>query len=179
MESGEQVGWYCLRSQPKHEHIAAAHLRQFGDVEVFNPRIRFTRSTRQGPALVTEALFPNYLFARFDLKRSLGLVRSARGVRAVVHFGGRWPTISESVIDDLRRLAGDKELCLVEEGFVPGDQVQVSGGVFHGLVAVVTSVISGRERVRILLDFLGRSTEAEVAQAALVKLDTHPLKAAV
>ena len=43
------VAWFCLRSQPKHEHIAAGHLRQIEGVEVFNPRIRFTRPTRVGP----------------------------------------------------------------------------------------------------------------------------------
>ena len=28
------VAWFCLRSQHKHEHIAAEHLRRMGDVEV-------------------------------------------------------------------------------------------------------------------------------------------------
>src|SRR5687768_2875491 len=61
----EPVAWFCLRSQPRHEHIAARQLAQMSDVEVFNPRIRFARPTRHGPAWVTESLFPNYLFARF------------------------------------------------------------------------------------------------------------------
>ena len=47
--------WYCVHSRPKHEHIAASHLRQLEDVEVFGPRLRFLRSTRQGPVWVTEA----------------------------------------------------------------------------------------------------------------------------
>src|SRR5262245_34061166 len=59
-----EFGWFCLRSQPKHEHIAARHLERMG-VEVLNPRIRFQRVTRHGPVQVTEAMFPNYLFARF------------------------------------------------------------------------------------------------------------------
>jgi hypothetical protein len=29
-----KVAWFCLRTQPKHEHIAAAHLQQ-NQVEVF------------------------------------------------------------------------------------------------------------------------------------------------
>ena len=32
--------WYCLRSQPKHEHIAAAQLRRSMGIEVFCPRVR-------------------------------------------------------------------------------------------------------------------------------------------
>jgi transcriptional antiterminator RfaH len=68
-----------LRTLPKQEHIAAAQLRhQSSDVEVFLPRVRYRRTTRRGPAWVTEALFLNYLFARFDLVNSLRLVQAAR-----------------------------------------------------------------------------------------------------
>src|ERR1039458_7771599 len=62
--------WFCIRSQPKHEHIAAAHLKREPGIEVYLPRVRFKRATRRGPVWFTEAFFPNYLFARFDLGRS-------------------------------------------------------------------------------------------------------------
>src|ERR1700690_4032593 len=93
--------WFCLRTLPKHEHIAAAQLRNEAGIEVFLPRIRFKRVTRCGPAWVTEALFQNYLFAKFDLLVSLRHVQAARGVRGVVHFGSRWPTIPEAAIKEL------------------------------------------------------------------------------
>lgn len=83
------VAWFCLRSQPKHEHIAAGHLLRMGDVEVFNPRVKFTRRTRLGPAPVTEAMFPNYLFARFDWQSALARVHYAPGVSGIVHFGNK------------------------------------------------------------------------------------------
>src|SRR5437867_9199724 len=82
--------WFCLRAQPKHEHIAARHLRQMPGVEVFLPRIRFRRTTRRGAVWATEALFPNYLFARFDWHTSLRRVHHAPGVAGVIHFGDRW-----------------------------------------------------------------------------------------
>jgi len=50
--------WFCLRAQPKSEHIAAAHLKRMEGVKVFLPRVRFQRATRQGRVWVTEALFP-------------------------------------------------------------------------------------------------------------------------
>src|SRR5580698_9490241 len=100
-----KVAWFCLRSQPKHEHIAAAHLQQ-NQVEVFFPRIRFKRTTRKGPAWVTEALFPNYLFARFDWGNSLRLVCHSPGVSGVVHFGQNWPVIPEEAIEEMRVCLG-------------------------------------------------------------------------
>src|SRR5262245_22523389 len=102
--------WFCVRSQVKHEHIAAAHLARFDDVEVFNPRIRFARSTRKGPVWVTESLFPNYLFARFNWKSGLSKVRYSAGVSHVVHFGSKWPTVPDAVIEELRLTLGPGEV---------------------------------------------------------------------
>ena len=113
--------WFCLRSQPKHEHIAAAHLRQLAGVEVFLPRIRFKRATVRGAVWTTEALFPGYLFARFDWQTSLRLVQHSRGVRGVVHFGERWPAIPEEIIRELQQSIGTTGLRIIPESFAPGD----------------------------------------------------------
>lgn len=162
-ENQPGLAWFCVRSRPKHEHIAAGHLRQMTGVEVFLPRIRFRRKTRLGPAWVTEALFPNYLFARFDWHTSLRQVHHAPGVAGVVHFGGRWPTISDEIVEELRAMFGSEELHVVPMGANVGDAVQIAGGVFHGLRAVVTQVMPARERVTVLLDFLGRQTAVELS----------------
>src|SRR5215831_11218137 len=94
-QNSRTAAWFCVRTHTKHEHIAAAQLRLEPDIEVFLPRIRYRRSTRLGPAWVTEALFKDYLFARFDLCSALRRVQHSRAVRAVVHFGSRWPTVPE------------------------------------------------------------------------------------
>jgi transcriptional antiterminator RfaH len=154
--------WYCLRSHPKHEHIAAAHLRQELQVEAFLPRIRYKRSTRFGPAWVNEALFVNYLFARFDLATSLRRIQHARGVRGVVRFGAQWPTVPERVIEELRSAMGNEELRIIEDSFNPGDAVEVTGGPFDGLAAVVARVMPGPQRVAVLMEFLGRQTLVEL-----------------
>jgi transcriptional antiterminator RfaH len=163
------VLWFCLKSQPKHEHIAAAHLRQNSAVEVFLPRIRFKRATRQGTAWATEALFPGYLFARFDWQDSLRLVQSARGVRGVVHFGERWPAIPGEIIRELQQAVGATGLRVIPAEFVPGDEVKITGGVMRDLRAVVTRVLPGRERVAVLMEFLGRQTMIELPPHLLVK----------
>jgi transcriptional antiterminator RfaH len=161
--------WFCLRSQPKHEHIAAAHLRQTNHIEVFLPRIRFKRATRQGPKWVTEALFPGYLFAWFDLQTTLRQTQHIRGVRGVVHFGQLWPTIPGEIIDDLRRLIGSSEPRVIEENFSPGDAVQIADGTFRGLHAVVSRVMTTRDRVAVLMEFLGRQTMIEVSANSLIR----------
>jgi transcriptional antiterminator RfaH len=163
-----EPAWFCVRTQPRHEHIAAAGLRRNLELEVFLPRVRFKRSTRKGLVWVTEALFLNYLFARFDLGTCLRRVQAARGVEGVVHFGNHWPVIPDGVIAELRTAMGDEEVRVLSQEFSPGDVVEIGAGVFHGLQAVVTRLVPGKQRVAVLLDFLGRQTSTELAHDQLV-----------
>src|SRR5687768_3596191 len=140
------TNWYCVRSQPKHEHIAAASLRQLEGVEVFHPWFRARRATRRGPVWVTESLFPNYLFARFALPSWLEDVRHARGVKDVVHFGSRWPVVPDGSIEELRESLTETERTHRPEELAPGQSVIAAGGVCHGLRAVVDRVIPAQQR---------------------------------
>jgi len=164
-----RLAWFCLRSQPKHEHIAASQLRRLGQIEVFNPRIRFPRPTRHGAVLVTEAMFPSYLFARFDWTTSLARVHYAPGVSGVVHFGSRWPTVPVTVIEEIRALLGAEEVHVVARDIAPGDHVEIAGGSFHGLGAVITQVLPGRQRVMVLMEFLGRQATVELKAASVIR----------
>jgi transcriptional antiterminator RfaH len=161
--------WFCVRVQPKHEHIAAAHLKKISEAEIFLPRIRFKRATMRGAVWTTEALFPGYLFARFVWPAQLRAVQSARGVSGVVHFGDRWPTIAEKIIEDLRAALGREELHTVVAALAPGDVVRVAEGSLRGLLATVTHVRSGQERVAVLMEFLGRQTTVELPANALIR----------
>jgi transcriptional antiterminator RfaH len=164
------AAWFCVRSHHKHEHIAAAQLKQDPDVEVFLPRIRYQRVTRLGPVWTTEALFQNYLFARFDFETCLRRVEHARSVRGVVHFGERWPTIPDSAIEELRTLMGGEER---EVSDIPevGEAVRVVAGPLNGLEAVVTRVMPGPQRVTVLMEFLGRQTAVELSRTQVVRQD--------
>lgn len=164
----QPVAWYCVRSHPKHEHLAARQLAQEAEFEVYLPRIRFQRSTRRGRQWFTEALFPNYLFARFDLATQLRQVSGARGVRQVVHFGEHWPAIPDAAISELRAIIGDDEVHVLTHDVQPGQTVQISGGAFHGLSALVTRVLPGRQRVAVLLEMLGRQTPLELSRAEII-----------
>jgi transcriptional antiterminator RfaH len=176
MDSGESA-WYCIRSQPKHEHIAAAHLRLLEGVTVLCPRIKFKRATRQGLVWVTEAMFPGYLFARFELAAMHRHVRYSQGVSGIVRFADRYPTIEEEAISQLHGHMGAAEVKELVYELSEGDQVQIVGGAFVGLDAVVTQVLSAKERVKVLMDFLGRKMEAEVQCSSVLRQVAHPFAA--
>jgi transcriptional antiterminator RfaH len=168
--TGQPAGaWFCVRTHNKHEHVAAAHLRQEPDIEVFLPRIRYRRPTRFGSVWTTEALFQTYLFASFDFETRLRQVQHARAVRGVVHFGTRWPVIPNSVVEGLRQALGEQEMAVVSDELEIGETVQVAGGPLQGLEAVVTRVMPGPQRVALLLDFLGRQTAVELSRDQVVR----------
>jgi transcriptional antiterminator RfaH len=158
----KEAAWYCLQAKHKHEHIAAARLRELRGVTVFCPRIRFRRQCRNRVTWVTEPLFPGYLFARFELGRMYRVIDCARGIRNIVRFGTRYPTIDEATMSELEDYVGDQEVKVMDYQPSPGDYVKIGEGPFVGLEAVVVSILPARARVRVLMEFLGRKIETEV-----------------
>lgn len=154
--------WYCLRSKRKAEHQAVGHLRQIEGVEAFSPRLRFQRPTRRGKVWFVEAAFPAYVFARFQPAIHLAEVRHCQGITGVVSFGEGMPVIPEAEIQALRELVGDDEVHEVPDVLKAGDEAELVAGPFRGLRAVVSRVMPARDRVAILLEFLGSLREVEV-----------------
>jgi transcriptional antiterminator RfaH len=167
-ETALGLAWYCVRTQPKHEHIAAANLMRNLKLEVFNPRLRVQRSTQRGVVRVVEPLFPCYLFVRFSLAAQCDAVRYVNGVSSLVHFGEKIPPVSDAVVEELQQCFEADEPMSVEDRIVPGAGVSVAEGSFRGFSGVVLRVLPSRQRVQILLDFLGRTSLAEVDRKSLI-----------
>lgn len=160
--------WYCARTQPKHEQIAARSLRSRLGLEVFNPRLRMERSTRRGVVRVIEPLFPCYVFVRCDLSERIDQIRHTNGVSSLVRFGVRIPTVPDEVVDELRQCFESEEPIEVEDRLTPGSNVTLVEGPFQGTQGVIVRVLPAKRRVQILLDFLGQTTLTEVDRRALV-----------
>jgi len=164
--------WFCVRSHPKREHIAAAHLRMLPEIEVFCPRLRIRKATRRGVVTFVECLFPNYLFAKFDVKSLLDKVKHSPSVSTIVHFGYRIPTISDEVIAELSSSFPENEILDCDRHVEAGDEVTIGEGPFMGMKATVLRVMSPYQRVEVLLDLLGRATPVVVNPSVLV-LEDH------
>jgi transcriptional antiterminator RfaH len=155
--------WFCLRAQPKREHIAAACLRQISDVEAFCPRLRFRKLTNRGPVWFIEAMFPGYLFARFDYANRNRLIRQGPGVNGFVQFGERLAMLPEPLINEIKSQTSGNEVVEINPELEPGRTVQLARGPFLGLEAVITRLIPARERVEILIEWMGRTLHAEAS----------------
>jgi transcriptional antiterminator RfaH len=160
--------WYCARTKPKHERLATMGLTRHLGLEVFHPRLRVERATRRGPVRVVEPLFPCYVFVRCPGPGSLQDVQYVAGVKGVVRFGQRIATVADSVVEELRQCFGSGEPMCVEDPLAPGREVVFAAGPFWGWRGIVVRVLPARQRVQILLEFLGRTTLAEAPRDVLV-----------
>lgn len=159
--------WYCLRATVRAEHLAAANLvRQLG-IETYCPRIRYRQPTRRGPVWACEALFPSYLFAKFDLATSLRAVLTTSKVNGIIRFGRSCAVIPEATIADLRSLFPDQAPRELERILRPGDPAVIVDGPLTNLHVLVTAVLPGRERIRVLFRLLGRDVELDVPERAV------------
>ena len=163
-----KLAWYVVHSRPKCEHIAAGMMAGLENVETYCPRIRFQRSTRRGKVWFVEALFPSYFFARFDPTESLRAVKYSQSVIRVVSFGDDLVDVPDRVIEEMKKEMEGVDVCVVEVGIKVGDIVELTEGPMRGLKGIVNAHLSGADRVRILLEFLGRENAVEVNTSKLL-----------
>jgi transcriptional antiterminator RfaH len=107
------------------------------------------------------------LFVCCSLDERLDEIRYVTGVSSLVHFGQKIPSIPDPVIEELKQCFEAGEPMPVEDHLYPGAEVTVAEGSFLGFRGIVVRMLPARQRVQILLDFLGRTTVAEVDRKSL------------
>ncbi|MEO0413729.1 MAG: transcription termination/antitermination NusG family protein [Verrucomicrobiota bacterium] len=165
IEESETTGWYVVRTKPKQENLAALSLRKYANLdEVFSPRIKFERKTMHGKKWFVEAMFPSYIFARFDIGTDLRTVNATHGVLCVLRFADSYPTLPDSIIQELRDQFKEEEneLIVIEPEIEDGQDIVVIDGALKGLETIVTRFVPGDKRVHVLMDILGEEREVAV-----------------
>jgi len=162
--------WYCVKSRPRQEAVAARNLRALGEVEVLFPRLRRTRRGQAKNQLVVEPLFPGYLFLRFDPAELSASVRGTRGVLHLVSQGGRAVEVPGKVISDLRALGPDATLSLLDELPQVGGKVRIIRGIFAGSEGEVLRLHGPQKRIAVLLELLGSEKPVELSSEDVEKM---------
>lgn len=169
MQTGDSA-WYCARTKPKHEHLAAAHLRKNLSLDVFQPQLRVERATQRGVMRVLEPLFPCYIFVRCALEEYLDEIQYANGIHSMVHFGRQIAEVPEAIVEELRECFETEDTMTVPDRISPGDEVVIGEGAFAGMRAYVLRLMPARKRVQVLLEVLGGPTPVEVNRHSVVLL---------
>ncbi|MEN3158161.1 transcription/translation regulatory transformer protein RfaH [Alkalimonas sp. NCh-2] len=153
------TAWYLLHCKAKQEHRAALHLQNQG-YDSYLPQWQQEKLVKGSKTLVTESLFPNYLFVNLDAgQANFNAIRSTRGVNGFVRFGGVPATVPAQLMASIQQQAQRPQAS--KPLFAPESTVEVTAGPFAGLQAIYKAS-KGSDRALILLSLLGQEQELEV-----------------
>ena len=148
------VNWYVVQTKPGDEHRVETHLLN-QEMETFLPLLETHQYYGGKMVQRIKPLFPNYLFARLDLKLHYYKVKWTRGVSKILGTGDGPIPISEKVVQTIREKMGEGNLVKLEEELKEGDIVQITSGPFKELMGVFQKKVSDKGRVRVLLSLIG------------------------
>lgn len=154
------TNWYAVHTKPGAEarvtmNLATLHL------EVLNPQTTSGEARRR-----IVSLFPQYVFARFDVN-ALRAVRFTRGVTEVVSVAGAPATIDDGIIAAIQKRIGADGLVTLDPDVHEGDHVRVASGPFRDFEGVFKRTMKSGQRVMVLLGLLHSSMQVLVPRAAL------------
>ncbi|RUO32892.1 transcription/translation regulatory transformer protein RfaH [Aliidiomarina sanyensis] len=160
--------WYVLHCKARQEERAIANLENQG-FRALCPMFTQQKRVAGKRKLVREALFPNYVFIEAEPEQmNLNALRSTRGVRGVVRFGGNLAKVPTAVIAKIRQTAEESAQNDVIPEFAAGSSVTIISGAFAGLQAVY-QMPKGEDRCIVLLEMLGKQQQLEIEAQSLTK----------
>ena len=155
--------WYLLQTKARQEFIAEENLAR-QEYRVYLPIIKQARKIRSKWQEITEPFFPGYLFIHLDMEaQNTSTIRSTRGVLKLVKFGEETPQVPDDLVEGLRTRLLESAEEKVSLPFSKGEKVLITDGCFSGLQAIFQCE-TGRERVVLLLDLLGKLNRIELAK---------------
>lgn len=156
--------WFVMQTKLHHEARAIRHLAlRAADVDTFLPRIEVVRKKWGRHVRSLEVLFPSYLFFQMDLTPATwSAVRWTPGVRRVLGDGDRPIGVPDEFIEAIKERVRPLGFVRVGSRLNPGAQVRVRTGPFAGLEGIIERPTSRRDRVRVLLQVVGRVTPIEI-----------------
>ena len=155
----KQRDWYVVYSKPHKEEQAQFHLRMKG-LDVFFPRLDLIRVAEKRKRIIP--LFPNYLFVRLNLATEFHYVIWSPGVKRIVSFGDRPIPLDDDVVTFLKQQTDPEGLIKARSQLRPGQEVEIRGGPFDGLVAIIQDPPDARGRVKILVKLLSRQISVKL-----------------
>jgi transcriptional antiterminator RfaH len=164
--------WYVLHSHPNKEDLLWQQLLARG-VEVFYPRIHANPVNPRSRKI--KPYFPGYLFVCADLEQlGLSTLQWMPYATGLVMFGGEPSALPENIVQLIRQRVDEINTAGGEvlDALKPGDRVVIQDGPFEGYEGIFDVRLSGKDRVRVLLQMLGaRKVPVEMKAGQIHKKD--------
>jgi transcription antitermination factor NusG len=161
-----RMPWHVLYVRPRCEKKMAEYCRINGQ-EGYLPLRLETKAYQRRRVTVEKPVFPGYCFSCFDRDGRAALLKSNLIVRILT------PPDEGQLLRELsqirKALAVDPALAACD-ALKEGRQVRITGGPFAGVEGMVSSV-TGRAKVRLNVEMIGRAVSVDVDREYLEVLD--------
>ena len=148
-----RANWYVVATKTREEEKARVNLERQG-YSVLLPKLSLKKRRKGHWQVVTESLFPGYLFVALELgEDDPAPIRSTVGCIGLVRFAHAYTPVPGDFIESLQAI--ESETNDVEAPFKPGDKVRFVSGPFAGIEAVF-DMARGGDRAQVLLQLLGK-----------------------
>jgi transcription antitermination factor NusG len=157
--------WYAIRVQSKFERTVSISLRGKG-FEEFLPTCRSRRRWSDRDKDLDLALFPGYLFCRFNVQERLLPILTTPGVISIVGAGKTPIPVSDQEIDAVRAVIRSGFPAQPWPWLTVGSKVCVETGPLIGLEGIVTNV-DKTYRLVVSVQLLQRSVAVEIERNSI------------
>lgn len=158
--------WYLLYCKTGQLWRAYRNLESQG-VDCLAPLIHTEKLISGKRTTVTEPMFPDYLFVKFDINQiHTSTIRSTRGVRYFVRFGALPIPIPAEVI---QQLCASQPVAIDPSVPCQGDNVMIIHGKFAGLEAIFSEP-EGEKRSILLLNFINKQQQIIIKNTCFKKV---------
>lgn len=154
--------WYALRSKPLKEDLVWKQLIS-REIECFYPRMRVHPVNPR--ARKVKPYFPGYLFIHVDLEDvGVSPLKWMPHTLGLVSFGDEPASVPDHLIIALKKKVKEINEAGGEvfKGLKQGEKIWIHSGPFSGYEAIFDHRLPGKERVRVLLQFLGEPRKVPV-----------------
>jgi transcription termination/antitermination protein NusG len=151
--------WFAVRVRSRHEALIKATLENKG-YEAFLPTYRPVRGRRRSSATEVRALFPGYLFCRFDPKRRLPILVTP-GVIQIVGVAKTPVPVDEAELEYVRRVVEANASASPVQYMEVGQKVRLESGPLAGIEGILQE-IKNTTRLVVCVTVLRRSLAVEI-----------------
>lgn len=158
--------WYLLKTKFRQEKKSSVELSNQGIVNFF-PIFQKEILRKGKVSLKDEPLFSGYIFIYIDPNKiNWNALRSTKGISSVVSFGSGPQTVSNNIVEALRKIQNIN----VEKLHEKGDSLSILTGPLKGLNAIYEAP-DGDSRSIVLLQFLQQNQRLTFNNEDLKKIN--------
>jgi transcriptional antiterminator RfaH len=156
--------WYVINTRPNKEG-SVLELLLIKNIDYFCPMIQAQQAEGRAPKL--KYYFPGYIFIHVnDTELQSSHLRWIPGSKKLVSYGEEPIDVPTAVIQAIKEQVEEINAHggLKVKDYQPGDKLKIISGPFQGFEAVFDSNITGKQRMKVLINMLiSRKMSVEIS----------------